>query len=283
MRAMTIRIGLALMLALLGVSLCGCKSGSTSKPAAGRDAAPLGTIDAGAAIDAIDATATATLPLTIDPDRTYPRVPLAAGVIRYEAYDVELDAEGCKPGVRHPQPLPGLSPGIGPRVVVFARTVGTMRLVCGGAATDRACIEAACATLRAVPGGTTDDAFPLEDPVASIASPGGFADANYAGVDVFSDGSVQYHGPHCPRWRGRRGMLTPAARDALFAALTASGIETMTESSRDEMIRLSKCADDGHTAIIWKGKTRFLGCSAAPAIEAAVGAFSDALLPNPCD
>jgi hypothetical protein len=82
---------------------------------------------------------------------------------------------------------------------------------------------APCKTLTAVPGGTATDPYPHDPPVLELYFSSDFGDFLSSGAHVWSDGTVQFYGPACTRWRGRRGTLTPARVAAILTAVERPG------------------------------------------------------------
>lgn len=265
-------------MALALLALAACKSGS--KPA------PSGSTrrtDAAVPAPALRDAAEPPRLYQLEPARAYDLPPPVAGTTRLDVFDVDIARGACEPQVSVPHPRGGAAGALGKPDVDLVSTVGTLRLHCGGRGVDRACLEQLCATMQPVPGGSATEAYPVEEPVVALAIAGGFAGLDHGGAEVFADGTVSFHGPGCPRWRGRRGQLTPAARYELMAAITASGVETYQESARDEQRRLGECSDDVYTTIVVGGAARTLGCRTVPAIAAAIAAVEVAIFPNPCD
>jgi hypothetical protein len=250
-----------------------------------RDDAPTGAARADAAMAGAvtrDAATAPTAALTVDPPRTYELPPPAPGFVRFPAYDIDLQEGPCKPMVWVPRADDGLFAAMLQAQWKVEVTVGTLRLNCGGDSKDRACLEARCATLRPVPGGSALEPYPTEAPMVELATAGGFADIDHGGVAIYADGTVQYFGPACPRWRGRRGQLAAPAMAALLAAVDRSGFATLAEDARQEMVRLMDCSDDAFTTVTARGLSRTVGCQRVQAIDDAAAAIRAAVFPNPC-
>jgi hypothetical protein len=140
--------------------------------------------------------------------------PVAPGYVRVEAFGVDVPAPadadylplydwakltwpGCEMSLTNGARDPG------------AIVVGTLRLSCGG---GRGCGDA-CQHIRPVPGGRATEPYPTEPALIELTTYDGDNGSGSENILIWRDGTVQFDGPGCGYWRGRRGKL-PAARVA---------------------------------------------------------------------
>ncbi|MBL8620922.1 MAG: hypothetical protein JNK64_06445 [Myxococcales bacterium] len=275
------RVATLVALALLGACKGKARDGATAS-AARADAAMVASAPRDAAAAPLDASAP-TAALTVEPARTYALPAPAPGFARIAAYDVDIQEGACKPMVTVLRAYEGLYAAMLAEQWKVEVTVGTLRLRCGGDPKDQACLAALCATLRPVPGGSALEPYPTEAPTLELATAGGFAGFDQGGVVIYADGTVQYFGPACARWRGRRGQLTAPAMAALMATVDQSGFATLAESPKEEMVRLLDCSDDVYASVSVRGTTRTVGCTRVKAIDDVAAAIRAAVFPNPCE
>lgn len=173
------------------------------------------------------------------------------------------------------------------KLVTVKRTVGTLRTSCTGVAknaADEACIIETCKSARPVPGGTAAAAWPDGDPVISVVTSGGFTGGTHGGYSVYADGSVQFQGGRCKKWRGGRGKVEPQKLEALFADLEKTGFFKLKGK---DLLRglVGACSDDVYTSVTVKGTTGTLsGCGPNPEpVQNALAAIGAAVGRNPCD
>jgi hypothetical protein len=192
--------------------------------------------------------------------------PVEAGWARIEYLDVDIKVPpdttvdgnlikttrpACEIALR---PLPerptawaGFFSSLGGKPQIRKVRAGTLELECRifGEAPPSAC-AALCDGLRAVPGGTADEPYPPGPPVIAYSSAGGFADLDRGGYFVWPDGTVQFMGSSCPRYRGKRAKVAPAALDKVLKELEEGGFFAFEENLR---ARMSECCDCGETVI----------------------------------
>lgn len=182
-------------------------------------------------------------------------------------------------------PLPGMKLTT-PHVV---RRVGTMRLVCvarpwaaNGADTPRppdpGCL-AVCDHMHAAPGASVEQPYPIGSPALILARMGG-NNSTFAGAAVWDDGTVQFFGTRCSRWRGARAAISPERARELLAKVDAQGF--FAQRAPAELL----CGDD----LDWRITARHRGdlkavdfgeCG-APDLARAASDLGTALGTNPC-
>jgi hypothetical protein len=290
-------MGIAAALALVA----GCKEPTSKKTIAAPDAPP-------AARPPDAAPPPPAGPLVLEPAKEYTLPPVEAGWQRIDALDVDLKVGACEPGVSGRSPriwgfgfgaakdatparteeLPDGTVKVfeaqGRSEVQVDRKVANLAIECRGFAEgpdEVACLIDACKSVRAVPGGSAEEVWPDGEPVIWTATSGGIVDLDRGGAGIYADGTVQFFGPKCKRWRGRRGALDAAALGRLLDEIDQGGA-----FAKDGTVGapVSDCSDDVYTNIFVKGEHRIrTGCGPNPAgLEAADARISEALGPNPC-
>lgn len=235
-------------------------------------------------------------------ESTINRPPVRAGVTRLAQFDIDValppDAtvyessgsayllwSGCSVSVISTL-RPVASKLKGPRVV---RRVGALELACVAGPWARNAMDpqtppdakclAICDRMTPVPRSTAEERYPTVPPVIEIEHRGGFAPRE-EGTLVWSDGTVQYSGPSCKAWRGRRGTLAPERVAALLSAAERGGFFAY---HRDDS---KNCVDSGYgTITIRKGSLRnslrFDDCDSA-GLSKFVSDLQQAIGRNPC-
>ncbi len=164
------------------------------------------------------------------------------------------------------------------------RKVGTLVLECRAKLPECA---AACDTLTAVPGGTANDPYPSEPPAIELGEGGGNTGEIGEIAYVWMDGTVQFTGEKCERWRGRRGKLPPERVAALVDALDRGGVFRYQPPGSDEF---NPCADVSGTwlSVRAHGKQVELATGLVcdkedpPIIGDSIAAVRSVLGDNPC-
>jgi hypothetical protein len=102
--------------------------------------------------------------------------------------------------------------------------VGTLPLGCRlSSPSDSPECLAICQTIEPIAGSTATELYPTDEPVISVGLYGGFF-GHDDGASVWADGTVQFHGPGCAKWRSRRGKLAPERVASLVDALDRGGV-----------------------------------------------------------
>jgi hypothetical protein len=165
------------------------------------------------------------------------------------------------------------------------RRVGTLELECRIATPDLAGVARAkawCESLRPLSGGTVNQKLPDGEPVIRMRIAGGFSGRMRAGLDLFADGTVIFHGPRCESWRGPSRKIDAAAVDTLLQSFEEAQFQDLPPWIQ------GACADDIFTNLErrtdagWKS-TSYGGCSRPPTglvdLVAQTRRITD---PNPC-
>lgn len=167
----------------------------------------------------------------------------AAGYFRFPYYDLDVKLRDVAHAELHGRNAVTFDHGC--TLVVDAYhdaplRIGTLEVQCQAAGRDRddrvrSDCEPSCKTLVAVPGSTAVEPYPPGPPVLELHSRPTNGDRISRGAYVWSDGTVQFFGPTCARWRGRRGTLAPERVKEIVAALERTGVlGTLPSRSCDE-------------------------------------------------
>jgi hypothetical protein len=101
------------------------------------------------------------------------------------------------------------------------RLVGTLPVNCNVFGTS---CGTACDDLRPVPHSQASAHYPTDLPRVEIDSAWGDRGSDQAGVLLFSDGTVQFHGARCTGYRGRRTAVPAARVSELLDELERRGV-----------------------------------------------------------
>lgn len=162
--------------------------------------------------------------------------------------------------------------------------IGTLALRCGTSGRDRhdhVRCEPSCKTLVAVPGSTAVEPYPPGWPVLELHARPTNGDRISRGAYVWSDGTVQFFGPTCTRWRGRRGTLAPERVKEIVAALERTGVLGT--------LRSRSCDEGTYAEIVVRARGEdippyFFACTPdGSPMPREITSVAAALGPNPCD
>jgi hypothetical protein len=215
----------------------------------------------------------------IAPEPTDNLPPPAAGFARIPFYDVDVkvpDAEHAK-ATGMALTAKGCTVQLRASYDVSGTHVGTLPVTC-----ESTCPNA-CESLVAVKGGTAADAYPTDPPMLEVGTGGGVTGGDHGGAFVWADGTVQFHGPKCAKWRGRKAKL-PARRVAqVVAVLQQGGVMTYKPAG----VRDCKDAFASWVVVRANGQTARVGyedCGQPgdPLPREAVSTANAALGDNPC-
>lgn len=165
--------------------------------------------------------------------------------------------------------------------------VGTLAYRCNASGRDRhdrarSDCEAACKTLTAVPGGTALEPYPPGPPVLELFSRPTNGDRISRGAHVWSDGTVQFFGPTCTRWRGRRATLAPVRVNEIVTALERTSVLGSARTSSCDEGTFAKLVVRAHGEDHQPPHVSACVPDGSP-MPRAITSVAAALGPNPCD
>jgi hypothetical protein len=111
------------------------------------------------------------------------------------------------------------------------RIVGTLPLTCH---VDGEGCGSRCGEIRPIRGGPAEEPYSTESPAIEIQSAWSDRARDRSGLLVWRDGTVQFYGPECSGYRGRRGQLSVERVRALIDALERGGLLTHQVARRKE-------------------------------------------------
>ena len=213
----------------------------------------------------------------------------AAGYVRFPYYDVDVEVRDAPHAELH-----------GHNAVLFDRgctlvvdayhdaplRIGTLELRCQAAGRDqnhrvRSDCDPACKTLIAVPGSTAVEPYPPGHPVLELYASPLDGDRIARGAYVWSDGTVQFFGPTCTRWRGRRGSLPPARVIEIVTALERTGALRSPPARSCNEATFAKLVVRAHGEDQPPHSTACMPAGSPMPRE--IASVAAALGPNPCD